>query len=101
MNYFRITAYHPKHDLSAILDAYGKYDELWEFSAYLISKGFKIIEVGANENIIDGTLQSVAEPSDKILVRGVARGRPIVQDMKYDNRPCKGICVNDMSYALF
>ena len=40
--YFRITAYHPKEDISAILDTEGKYEELWEFSAFLVSKGFKI-----------------------------------------------------------
>ena len=34
MNYFRITVYNPKYDFSAILDANGKYNELWEFSAY-------------------------------------------------------------------
>ncbi len=101
MNYFRITVYNPKHDFSAILDANGKYSELWEFSAYLVSKGFKIIEVGANENLIEGTFKQIAESSDKILVRGVARGRPIIKETTYENRPCKAISVYDKAYGLF
>lgn len=42
-NYFRITAYHPEQDLSAIFDSNGCFEKLWQFSAYLIQKGFKII----------------------------------------------------------
>ena len=30
-NYFRITAYHPDKDISAILDSYGKFEKLWQF----------------------------------------------------------------------
>ena len=48
-NYFRITAYHPEQDLSAIFDSNGYFEKLWQFSAYLIQKGFKIIEVGNEE----------------------------------------------------
>lgn len=101
MNYFRITVYNPKHDFSAILDTYGKYNEIWEFSAYLVSKGFKIIEVGANENLIEGSFKAITEQSNKIFVRGVARGRPIIQNVTYDNRPCKAISVYDKAYGLF
>ncbi len=43
-NYFRITAYHPAENLSAIFDSNGYFEKLWQFSAYLIQKGFKIIE---------------------------------------------------------
>ena len=34
-NYFRITAYHPEQDLSAIFDSNGYFEKLWQFSAYL------------------------------------------------------------------
>lgn len=45
-NYFRITAYHPTENLSVIMDSNGLFEKLWHFSAYLVSKGFKIIAVG-------------------------------------------------------
>lgn len=44
-NYFRITAYHPAEDLSVIADSNGKFEKLWQFSAYIVSKGFKVIAV--------------------------------------------------------
>ena len=54
-NYFRITAYYPPEDISVILDANGKYPMLWQFSAHLVSKGFKIIEVASSDKLVDGT----------------------------------------------
>ena len=43
--YFRITAYHPAHDISFIIDSINQYEEIWEFSADLVSKKCKILEV--------------------------------------------------------
>ena len=42
--YFRITAYHPEKDMSIIMDSNGIYEKLWQFSAYLVSKGFDILD---------------------------------------------------------
>ena len=33
MEYYRITAYHSDEDISIILDSYGKFETLWDFSA--------------------------------------------------------------------
>ena len=56
-NYFRITAYHPAENLSVIFDSNGYFEKLWQFSAYLIQKGFKIIEVGNEEKFDEGETQ--------------------------------------------
>lgn len=40
-NYFRITAYHPANNICAIFDSNGRFGKLWQFSAYLVQKGFK------------------------------------------------------------
>ena len=45
-NYFRVTAHHPETDVCIIADSNGYFSKLWEFSAFLISKGFKVIAVG-------------------------------------------------------
>ena len=58
-NYFRITAYHPAENISAILDSFGKFDKLWKFSSFLITKGFKIIEVSADDKFLDGDLPRI------------------------------------------
>lgn len=52
--YFRITAYHKEKDFSVILDTYQMFEQLWEFSALLIEKGFDIIEVGRTEKFDEG-----------------------------------------------
>ena len=50
-NYFRITAYHKKLNISMIMDSYGKFNELWEFIAY-----FSMLEVHRAEKFTDGNL---------------------------------------------
>ena len=46
--YFRITAYEPNKDFSIIMDTYGMFDKLWQFSADLIKRGLKILEVSSD-----------------------------------------------------
>ena len=54
--YFRITGYEPKNDISFILDCNGMFEKLWQFSAFVISKGCKVLEVSNSDNFIDITL---------------------------------------------
>ena len=75
-NYFRITAYYPEKDFSVILDANGKFEKLWQFSAYLVQKGFKILEVSANANVIESTLPAIKKISNKIMLRAIDKGKP-------------------------
>ena len=44
-NYFRITGYWPKENLTFIVDSNGRFTKLWQFSAYLVSKGIEIKQV--------------------------------------------------------
>ena len=99
-NYFRITAYHPEKDISVILDSNGKFEKLWMFSSYLVQRGFKILEVGANENIIEITLPAIKEISNRIMLRAIDRGKPEIQEMTYQDRPCKAIAVYDKANDL-
>ena len=100
-NYFRITAYHPDKDISAILDSYGRFEKLWQFSAYLVQKGFKIIQVCTSNNFVDATFPAHSSESNKILLRGVDKGKPIVEDVIHQNRPCKAITVYDKKYGQY
>lgn len=100
-NYFRITAYHPKKDISVILDSNGMFEKLWQFSSYLVQKGFKILEVGISENLVEGTFPVVSETSKRILLRGINKGKPEIQEMTYQERPCKTITLYDKVYGLF
>ena len=77
------------------------FEEDWQFSAYLVSKGFKVLEVGKDELLIDAGYKKVSEPSSKVLLRGYAKGMPSIQEVTFENRPCKAIAVPNMTYGLF
>ena len=79
-NYFRITAYHPAENLSAIFDSNGYFEKLWQFSAYLIQKGFKIIEVGNEEKFDFGNLPKASPEPDKIILRCCDSNMPVIVD---------------------
>ena len=100
-NYFRITAYHPEKDISVILDSNGKFEKLWQFSLYLVQRDFKILEVGANDNIIECTFPVTKEISSRIMLRAIDKGKPEIQEMTYQDRPCKAITLYDKVYGLF
>ena len=53
-NYFRITAYNRDEDYSIIIDSYGAFNELWQFSSCLVDKGFSIIAIGNHKRFNDG-----------------------------------------------
>ena len=78
-NYFRITAYHLEHDVCMIADSNGKFEKLWQFSAHLVQKGFKIIEVGAEDKFLDGNIQR-APAGNQLLIRACDKGQPQIED---------------------
>ena len=74
-NYFRITAYYPAEDISCIIDTYGKYDEVWQFSAYLVKLKFKIIDVAGLGQFDYGNIPPIKEKSDQFILRACAKGK--------------------------
>lgn len=76
-NYFRITAYHPAENISAIFDSNGMFEKLWQFSSFLIQKGFKIIEVGNEEKFDEGDMPKVERDSVHIILRACDKGEPM------------------------
>ena len=100
-NYFRVTAYHTEQNISVILDSNGRFEKLWQFSSFLVNKGFKIIEVTTSDKLVYDPFPSVEEESNKILLRSIAKGLPIIQEITYQNRPCKAICIGDKTYGQF
>ena len=91
-NYFRITAYNPTEDISVIVDSNGMFDKLWQFSSFMVSKGFKIIEVGNEEKFLDGNFDRAPENKQKIFLRACSNGKP-----NYNNNIIK---VNEKHYII-
>ena len=92
MNYYRITAYNKDEDLSIIMDCYGAYDSLGDFSSLIVSKGFSIIAIGNHKRFNDGDIPKVNVTSDKIILRAEAYGPPLKEGNK--------ITVGDKSYSI-
>lgn len=74
-NYFRITAYHPTENISVIMDSYGKFEKLWQFSAYMVNKGFKIIAVGGEDKFEFGNMPKVEYNIEKVYLRAYENGQ--------------------------
>lgn len=97
-NYFRITAYHPGEDLSAILDANGMFKEIWEFSAFLISKGFKILEAGDDTKFLDINIEKAEAIPDKIILRATSKGKPSYTDHTLNGKIFRTVQVEYKQY---
>ena len=78
--YFRITAYHPEKDMSVIMDSNGIYEKLWQFSAYLVSKGFKVLEVGSEGSFTDGNIERAEYDAERMILRACQKGKPTYRD---------------------
>ena len=76
-NYFRITAYHPAKNVCAVFDSNGRFEKLWQFSAYLVQKGFKIVDVGSDDKFLGGNIPK-APAGDLLILRACAKGQPTI-----------------------
>lgn len=100
MNYFRITGYNQENDFCFILDSNGMFEKLWQFSAYIISKGLKVLEVAKIEDIIDINIEKVEQDSEHIFLRATANGKPEYVDQQVNGTTYKAIKVADSLYII-
>ena len=80
-NYFRITGYCPEKDFSFIMDSYGKFEKKWQFSAELVKRGFKIIEVSDDEQFLEGNIPLLSNTTDKFVLRAYPKLTPKKTDI--------------------
>ena len=95
-NYFRITAYNKNENISIIMDSYGRFEKLWQFSSYLISKGFTIIEVGSTDIFTDGNFKKVGYDKDHVILRAAHYGEPTIETVEGQ----KQITVSNRNYSI-
>ena len=74
--YFRITAYCPVRDISFIMDTIGMYEKIWQFSSFMLQKGFQVLEVSSDEKFIDGNIVKEKPDPDNFIMRARCKGRP-------------------------
>ncbi|MCL2861945.1 MAG: hypothetical protein FWE22_06010 [Firmicutes bacterium] len=74
--YFRVTAYHPTEDISVIMDSHGMFDMLWQFSSFILNKGFQILEVSKESAFLDGNITKTEKITDKLILHASQIGKP-------------------------
>ena len=88
-NYFRITAYHPAENISAILDSFGKFDKLWKFSSFLIT---------ADDKFLDGDLPRIQADNEHIVLRACANGQPQAISYEINGKTYRAVQVRNTLY---
>lgn len=97
-NYFRITGYNPDEDYSFIVDCYGVFEKLWQFSSYLVTRGLKVLEVSDSNTFLDVNLIPIHPNEKKFILRATCDGKPEYLDYTLDNKTYKAIKVADKIY---
>ena len=98
MSYFRITGYSPENDFCFIVDSNGMFEKLWQFSAFLIPKGIKILEVANADKFLDVNIKPIKEDAEHIILRANADGKPKYIEQKIDGITYKALQVADKIY---
>lgn len=99
-NFFRITGYCPEHDFSFIIDSYGMFEKLWQFSSYLIQKGLKVLEVSNSDQFLDINIEPIKEDTKHIILRATAEGKPEYITQTINGITYKAIRAIDKIYIL-
>ena len=98
-NYYRITAYYPAEDFCFIVDSHGRFEKLWEFSSYLVSKGIKILEVANSDTFLDGNMKRAKEHPEFLFLQAISKGQPIIANTIIDGITYRSIEICGRRYA--
>lgn len=98
-NYYRITGYCEQDNFCFIIDCYGMFEKLWQFSSFLIQKGLKVLEVSAADKFIGGNIDRIPENADQLSLRAIAKGMPVYVTQEVDGVTYKAVKVADKFYV--
>lgn len=84
MNYFRITIYHPEHNVTAILDSNGYYEKLWMLSSFFVKNGWKVLNSSTSEQFDDGNIPRVLPDNKHLILRACKVGKVEIQNNVID-----------------
>ena len=97
-NYFRITGYNPEKDFCFIIDCYGMFEKLWQFSSYIIQKGLQVLEVSKYEQMLDINIDNIELDKEHIYLRAGAFRKPENIQQTINGITYKAIKVADKIY---
>lgn len=96
--YFRITGYYEQENMCFIIDSNGMFEQLWQFSSYLVKKGLKVLEVGDEEKFLDINISKAEQNNKQMLLRATGRGKPIYSDKTINGVVQRTLTVGEKSY---
>ncbi len=97
-NYFRITGYCPTNDFCFIIDCNGMFEKKWQFSAFLVSKGLKVLEISDEETFLDVNITKTEEDTEHIFLRANTHGKPTYIEYNVNGITYKAVKVADKIY---
>ena len=97
-NYFRITARFEQNNISFIADSNGKFEKLWQFSAYFVAKGCTVYAVSTEDNLIPCGIKPIPFNENRFIIRASNMGTPTWTNKTIDGVSYKAIRVKDMLY---
>ena len=97
-NYYRITGYNPQDNYCFIIDCYGAFEKLWQFSSYLVNKGVQVLEVGNDTKFLDGNIKRADFDSEQLILRANAKGKPEYLTQAINGIAYKAVKVADKIY---
>lgn len=72
-NYYRIIAFNKELNVGIVADSYGKFDKLWQFSSFFVCRGFEILFVMREENLVFADYPKASPDTDRILLRACGK----------------------------
>lgn len=98
-NYYRITGYSPQQDFCFILDCYGKFEKLWQFSSLLVQKGIQVLEVGKTDKFLAGQLDLIQkQDTNNLICRAIQKGKPQYTTYLQDGVQYKAVTIDNKAY---
>ena len=81
------------------MNIYGLFEKQWQFSADLVKRGFKIIEVSDIDQVIDVNITRLTEPDyEKYILRANEHGKPRYIEQEVDGVTYKAVMVEGKIY---
>lgn len=97
-SYYRITAYLPSEDLSVIIDSNGMFEKLWQFSSFLVQRGFQILEVGDETKFTDINIDKAEPDTEHIILRASTKGKPVYSEQTINGTTRKIVDIKGKQY---
>ena len=90
--------YYQKEDFSFIMDCFGKFEKLWQFSVFVRDKGINVLEVSKDGNFLDGNMDRVEYDKENAFLRATQKGKPDYVPYEVNGTDYKAVKVDNCIY---